>query len=296
MQNLYKYSLICFIFIAIGAKAQQNLGYQLKVGDTFQVRQQAKQLITQKLEGTEHEMTNDLSGFLEFKVDSVTDTGYAMTMMFKDFGLTSSSSIQGTLMDVKASELVEGDIMSEMFHGLLNYELHLKMAKNGSIIAVEGGEGLINKMISAAGIEDEFTVKMMEKSLGKDFSSNGLAKSFEQMTFFYPDGQVAIGDTWENTYEGKLSANNTFTLEKIENGTTSITGESAVTMDTNESGTIMSLSGAQEMLIEATTTTGLLKKMMVSSKVEGFSKMAQMGDVEIPTTIDSTITYEITQE
>lgn len=296
MQNLYKYSFICALFFFMNIQAQHSLSYQLEVGDTFQVKQQAKQLITQKLEGTEHEMTNDLSGFLEFKVDSVTDTGYVMTMMFKDFGLTSSSSIQGTLMDVKASELVEGDIMSEMFHGLLNYELRLKMAKNGSIISVEGGEGLISKMITSAGIEDEFTVKMMEKSLGKDFSSDGLAKSFEQMTFFYPDDQVAVGDTWENTYEGKLAANNTFTLEKIEDGTTSIIGDSAVTMDTDESGTIMSLSGAQEMLIEAATTTGLLKKMMVSSKVEGFSKMAQMGNVEIPTTIDSTITYEITQE
>lgn len=296
MQYLHKFNLIWVMFMTIGAWAQHNLGYQLEVGDTFQVKQNAKQLITQKLEGTEHEMTNDLSGFLEFKVDSITDTGYAMTMMFKDFGLTSTSSIQGTLVAVKASELVEGDIMSEMFHGLLNYELRLKMAKNGAIVAVEGGEGLIKKMIASAGIEDEFTVKMMEKSLGKDFSSNGLAKSFEQMTFFYPDGPVAVGDTWENTYEGKLAANNTFTLEKIENGTTSISGDSAVTMDTDESGTVMSLSGAQEMLIETTTTTGLLKKMMVSSKVEGFSKMAQMGNVEIPTTIDSTITYEITQE
>ena len=284
--------LISFL-VVFAVEAQSTLNYNLEKGSVFKVEQKAKQLITQKLEGTTHEMTNDLTGLYDFEVVGVDEQGYDLILMFKDFALKSNSSIQGVLMDVKASVLVEGDIMSEMFHSLIGHELAMRMNKNGSVVSVEGGDELITKMISAAGIEDEFTTNVMRKSLDKEFSSNGLAKSFEQMTFFYPDNGVAVGDTWENTYTGKLSANNTFKLEKIENEITSITGTSAIVLNTEESGAIMSLSGSQETAIQANSATGFIQKIMISSLAEGTTKMSQMGDVEIPTTIESTITYEL---
>lgn len=286
-------ALIVSFFMVLALQAQTSLKYNLKEGTIFKVKQEAKQLITQQLEGNKHEMTNDLTGLYDFKVVGVDDKGYDLILIFQDFALKSNSSIQGVLMDVKATELVEGDLMSEMFHSLIGHELAMRMNSNGSVVSVEGGDELIAKMISAAGIEDEFTTNLMRKSLDKEFSSNGLAKSFEQMTFFYPDTKVSVGDTWENTYSGKLSSNNTFKLEKIENNTTSITGTAAIVMNTEESGAIMSLSGSQESAIEANTTTGFIQKVMISSLAEGNTKMSQMGNVEIPTTIQSTITYEL---
>ncbi|GMN09205.1 hypothetical protein MTsPCn9_03390 [Croceitalea sp. MTPC9] len=284
--------LISFL-ATFSIQAQNTLKYDLKEGALFKVKQQAKQLITQQLEGTKHEMTNDLTGLYDFKVTGVDDKGYDLVLIFQDFALKSNSSIQGVLMDVKAKELVEGDIMSEMFHSLIGHELQMRMNTNGSVVSVEGGDELITKMISSAGIEDEFTMNLMRKSLEKEFSSDGLAKSFEQMTYFYPNEAVAIGDSWENTYSGKLSANNTFKLEKVEGNTTSISGTAAVIMNTEESGTTMSLSGSQETVIQTNTTNGFIKKVMVSSLAEGSTKMAQMGNVEIPTTIESTTTYEL---
>jgi hypothetical protein len=284
--------LISF-FMMLALQAQTSLKYNLEEGTVFKVKQQAKQFITQQMEGTKHEMTNDLSALYNFKVVGADEKGYDLILIFQDFALRSNSSIQGVLMDVKATELVEGDIMSEMFHSLVGHELAMRMSNNGSVVSVEGGDELINKMITAAGIEDEFTTNLMKKSLEKEFSSNGLAKSFEQMTFFYPDTEVANDDTWENTYTGKLSSNNTFKLEKIENNTTSISGTAAIVMNTEESGAVMSLSGSQETAIQANATTGFIKKVMISSLAEGNTKMAQMGNVEIPTTIESTITYEL---
>ena len=274
-------------------QAQNTLKYNLEVGAVYKVKQQANQLIKQQMESATHEMTNDLTGLYDFEVVGVDETGVDLILSFQDFILKSNSSIQGVIMDVKAAELIEGDIMSEMFHALIGHELKMRMNSNGSVVSVEGGDELITKMISAAGITDEFTSNVMKKSLEKEFSSNGLAKSFEQMTFIYPDTQVVIGDTWENTYTGKLSSNNTFKLEKMENDTTSISATAAVVMNTDESGTVMSLSGSQETTIKANSKTGFIQKIMVSSLLEGATKMAQIGDVEIPTTIKSTITYQL---
>ena len=293
MKNNKIITAFTFFLIALTLHAQNTLKYNLEEGTVFKVKQQANQLITQKLEGANHEMTNDLTGLYDFKVIGVDENGFDLILTFQDFALKSNSSIQGVLMDVKASVLKEGDVMSEMFHSLIGHELAMRMNTNGSVVSVEGGDELISKMIAAANIEDEFTTNIMRKSLSKEFSSDGLAKSFEQMTFFYPDSDVAIGDTWENTYDGKLSANNTFTLEKIDNDTASITGTAAIVMNTEESGTIMSLSGSQESAIQANSLTGFIQKIMISSLAEGSTKMSQMGNVDIPTTIKSTITYEL---
>lgn len=286
-------ALLVSFFMMFALQAQTALKYNLEEGTVFKVKQEAKQLITQQMEGTKHEITNDLTGLYDFKVVGADENGYDLILVFQDFALKTNSSIQGVLMDVKATELVEGDIMSKMFHALVGHELTMRMNTNGSIVSVDGGDELISKMIAGAGLEDDFTTNLMRKSLEKEFSSDGLAKSFEQMTFFYPDVKVATNDTWQNTYTGKLSSNNTFKLEKMADNTTSISGTAAIVMNTEESGTIMSLSGSQETTIQANTVNGFLRKIMVSSLAEGNTKMSQMGNVEIPTTIASTITYEL---
>ena len=286
-------ALLVFFLMALTLHSQNTLKYSLKKGDMFRVKQDAKQLITQQLEGQKHELTNDLGGLYDFKVVEVDEKGFDILLSFQDFKLKSTSSLQGTIMDVKALELVEGDVMSEMFHSLIDHKLKLRMGTNGSIISVEGGDELINKMISAAGLEDEYTKNIMRESLAKEFSSDGLAKSFEQMTYFYPAKKVAVGDTWENTYNGKLVANNTFTLEKIEGDNIFIDGAAAIVMETDESGAKMSLSGSQETTIKANLSNGFIQQVKVSTHAEGDTKMAQMGDVGIPTTIESTTTYEL---
>ena len=54
----------------------------------------------------------------------------------------------------------------------------------------------------------------------------------------------------------------------------------------------MSLSGTQETIIEADAKTGLLQKMMAQIKGEGTATSA-MGGMEIPVTLNQTITYEL---
>lgn len=295
MKQITRYFLLGLCCIPFLISAQSSLQYRLEVGDTFTIAQSAKQLIIQEMEGATHELTNDLGGVLQFTVTSAYDEGYDLNLVFEDFSLKTTSNLQGTILDVKATDVKEGDMMSEMFHAIIGHELHIKMGKEGKIRSVEGGESMIAKMIAAAGIEDEFTVNVMKKGLAKDFSASGLAQSFEQMTYFYPDAStsVSVGESWDNSYTGKLSANNTFTFEKQDTNSTFISGIAAVTMETDESGTKMSLSGTQETAIQANADNGFVQKVMVSNEVKGVSSMAQLADVEIPTTIKSTITYEL---
>ena len=53
-------------------------------------------------------------------------------------------------------------------------------------------------MTEASGLKDEFSLKMMKRSLQKEFGSEALSQSYKQMTYIYPEKRVKIGDSWKN--------------------------------------------------------------------------------------------------
>lgn len=295
--NTLRVAAFISLFLVFPQKtwAQQQLSYKLEQGEIFRIKQKAEQLIIQELEGTKHEMTNDLDALFTFTVLGENDKGFDIKLTFEDFGLKSTSSIQGELFNVRASQPIEGDMMSQMFSGMVGYELQLVLRSDGKILEVIGGDELVEKMVASANIEDEFTQNLMKKSLGKEFSSDGLGKSFEQMTYFYPENQVEVGDTWKNQFDGKMTAENLWKFEKKDAKLVFISGTSSIVMKTDENGTVMSLKGTQESTIETTLQNGFINKINTNSFAEGISILANMKDVEIPTSIKSEITYEVIQ-
>lgn len=288
--------LFLFAFCSLSLCAQQMLGYSLEVGDVFKVQQNAHQKIIQEIDGATHELTNDMGGVLEFKVVHENIDTYEIALTFKKLNLLMNSSIQGELMRVDASKVVEGDMQSQIFNSLLNTPVQLILAKTGDILEVNGGDSLVTKMANASGLEDEFSKNMMKKGLEKEFGSQALSNSYKQLTFIYSDSVVNIGDTWQNEYSGKLNAKNTWTLKEIDDTNATIDGIADVIMEANESGTVMNLFGTQTTKVQTNLTTGFIEKMTVEGESKGTSTMAQLGEQEIPTTITSTITYELIKE
>ncbi|MEG3659164.1 DUF6263 family protein [Arenibacter palladensis] len=284
--------MVCILCIT-GVYGQTTLQYQLKKGDVFKVKQDAEQIITQELDGANHEITNHIDGILEFKVLGELNNGYEVALTFKDLNLKMTSSIQGELMNVKAKEIKEGDMQSKIFNTILNNPVKMVLAKNGNILKVQGGDSLVSKMARASGLEDEFSINMMKKSLENEFGSEALSNSYKQMTFIYPDKKVNINDKWENTYNGKLKTKNVWTLKSIIEDKAKIGGKATVLMDVTDSNTIMKLSGTQTTTLTADTKTGFIRHMLVEGLSTGVSTMKQMGGEEIPTTIKSKITYEL---
>ena len=272
---------------------QSVLKYNLNEGDTFLVKQNAEQIITQELDGASHVLTNTLDGILEFKVLGENDGNYGVDLRFKDLNLLMTSSIQGELMNVRAKEVSEENMQSKIFNSLLEQPVKLVLSKTGDILEVIGGDSLVSRMANSSGLEDDFSKNMMKKSLEKEFGSEALSNSYEQMTFIYTEDEVAVGDTWQNTYTGKLNAQNTWTLKAIEDASTTISGTATVVMTVEEPATTMNLEGIQNTEVTADEESGFIKLMRVESEATGISTMTQLGDQKIPTTITSTITYEL---
>ena len=286
---------VYFLLLSTAVVSQTNLQYNLKDGEVYKIKQLARQMIFQEMDGAVHELTNEISGLLEFHVVKERDTTFQVDLFFRDLNLVMTSSIQGELMNVNASEVREGDIQSKIFNSLLNEPVHMIFSKNGDILEVTGGDSLVAKMSAASGISDEFSLNMMKKSLESEFGSEALSNSYEQMTFIYPNKPVNVGEIWKNEYQGKLSSRNSWLLEAVSDSSATIKGEAEITMDISEPVSNMKLDGSQSTWIK----TDLLSGFIVSMKVEGSSKgvtiMAQMGGAEIPTRIQSVTTYELIQ-
>ena len=290
MKNL----AIPFVFALIGVtlSAQTTLQYDLHAGETFMIKQDAVQVITQEVDGASHKLTNTINGIMEFKVTEDKTTHYEMEVTFKDLNLSIVSSIQGELMNINAKQVTE-NVQSKVFNSLLNVPIRVLLAKNGDVLEVHGGDSLVSKMAEASGLEDDFSKNLMKKSLEKEFGSEALSNSYKQMTYIYPGTVISVGDTWENEYTGKLSAKNIWKLENLTDENASIKGEATVVMNVNEPASTMNLSGTQQTSITTDAASGFIVNMIVEGSSQGTSTLAQLGDHQIPTTIKSTVTYEL---
>ncbi|MEZ2415669.1 DUF6263 family protein [Muriicola sp. E247] len=284
-----------FFGISALGYGQEKLEYNLSKGDVYKVKQIARQDITQELEGATHELTNDIRGILEFKVTDKTDDTYAIDIVIRDLLMTMTSSLQGVIMDVNAAKIDTANVQSRIFNSLLNKPVHMVMRKNGDILEVKGGDSLVAGMVKASGLKEAFAVNMLTSSLKSEFGTEALSDSYKQMTFIYPEIEVAIGDTWENNYSGKLSAKNSWQLDSMSEGKAIIRGNATVMMKIEEPATTMVLDGTQNTLITTDLNTGFILNMEVKGFSEGYSTLAQMNGKKIPTTITSLVTYELIQ-
>lgn len=287
--------LFIIAFLPEISTGQEVLAYTLEPGQIFKVRQEAKQEITQEMEEDPQQITNTITGVLSFEVAGETEQGFTLIMKFEDLTMRMVSTEHGELLDIKALEVVPDNPQTKIFNSLLNSPVQLLMARNGEVLKVIGGDSLVNRMVHASGIENEFTLDVMKKSLEKEFGSEALSNSYEQLTYFYPNNAISPGDTWVNEYSGKLSATNKWTLERLSEKSAFITGMADIAVDIAEENTIMRLNGRQTTRITTERLSGFIIKMEVESTSKGVTIMDLIAEKEIPTTIKSTITYQLIQ-
>jgi uncharacterized protein YkvS len=293
MKSFLSIVLAVFLFTTNIIIAQTNLVYNLKIGDTFKVYQVAEQDIVQTMNESEHTIKNVIEGDYTFVVDGVNDSLYDITFRYNRFKMMMTSDKAGELMSIHTNDSVaEDDIEGKIFSKIVDSDLFMKMYKNGKIKSITGSEVLINNMINAAGDFDDFTKELMKESMKKEFSNESLAMSFEQMTYIYPSSTSNISNTWTNKFEGKLSAENTWTLVNQTEEAITIGGESTVLLHTDDE-IEMNLSGQMISKITVSPETGFLTQMQTNSTVKGHSIMHNMNDLEVPTTVTSNINYKI---
>ncbi len=291
MKYLFFYFLMLISSIAI---AQKSLEYRLAVGENFKVEQIANQQITQDINGVKQIIENNLIAEMDFKVLEANSETYTISMSFSRLKMLMTSPSLGELSNSDTASNDSTDVTTMLFKGLLNVPVTIVMEKTGKIKSVAGGEKLIAAMFESAGIDQPEIIEASKGQMEKQFGSDALANSLEQMTYFYPIEIVAVGDEWTNSYNGNLSAKNIWSLTNQSTETTTITGNATATMSTIDENVIMTLSGSQKTTVIANTKTGLFSSVTVIGENSG-DTLFQAQNMTIPTSIKSTITYKISK-
>lgn len=283
----------CLLLFSKLTFGQETLEYNLNIGDSLMITQEATQDIIQDMNGSKHEMSNDLEYDFNLVVTAKTDSSYLINFSFKRLKIRTTSNIYGELLNVDTdTELKEADLEAKTFAGLTHNILKMEMLKTGKIVKITGAENMIRKMVNMSEIEDEFTKEIMFESIKKEYGNESLARNIEQMTYCYPNKKVSVEDQWTNSFSGNHITTNVWTLEEI-NKNIVLNAKSEVCIVSEENSYIMKLKGTQDSEVIANKTSGFPELITVNSITKGTTVMDQGEDLEIPTTIISKTTYKI---
>lgn len=290
-----KYLLTSILFVfTFSLTAQKTLEYKLVVGDSFTVEQQAKQLITQDINGVDQIIENDLLGVMRFEVIKAETNNYTLEMTFKRLKMLMTSPSLGELSNSDTESADSSDVTNMLFKGLLNVPVTIVMEKTGKIKSVSGGDKLIASMFASAGIDQPEIIEASKGQMEKQFGSAALSNSFEQMTYFYPVDATSAENEWTNSYTGSLTAKNKWKLDGKASDAINISGSAVTTMSTIDENIVMTLSGTQQTTVIANPKNGLFKEVTVTGENSG-DTLFQAQNMTISTHITSSITYKIIQ-
>ena len=281
------------LFLTGSTTAQEKLGYSLQKGDVFTVEQQSEQNVFQDVGETGHQLTNRVTAVLEFQVREVKDSTYVLVMRFRDLFFRIESSSQGQLLDVRAREPGRTDLRSRLFRNLMDVPVTMELTRSGEVLSVTGGDGLVDGMLDGTGLMAGAERTALKESLLADYSSEALAASFEQLTYFYPDRAVRSGSQWTNRHEGKLQAANTWKLDTVAGGSASISGQATILLREHPESPGSALQGKQNMLVKTEAGSGFLLKMVVSGDASGQTPLGAPGTDPVPTRVQMKSIYTL---
>lgn len=293
MKSIY-YLVFFLSFVSLhNVAAQEIIQYNFKKGDVFMIEQNAIQNITQNIDDNEHLMTNTLYGIFKMEVVNVLDSKFVLDVNFETFKLKIDSNLYGVLTDINTNiPANEDDVEAKIFEGLVGPKLQMILLPTGEIESITGTENLVEGMINNVEDLDDFTKAMMRKSVEKEFNNHDMVESMQQFTFIYPEKSVKTNETWENTYTGDFTANNTWKLMNYSKTNINLESDAIIKLNTTEDSVIMELSGNQKTKAITNTATGFIETMTVTQQLEGVSIALEMNNIKIPTTLTSTITYK----
>ena len=129
--------------------------------------------------------------------------------------------------------------IGEAFKSLIGVSLDIQLTKHGKITSVKGTEKLVE-------ILNSISNPQLKEMLAQQYSDKAIKNSFEQMTPYFPEKPVAIGESWDVTTN--LNSNGVdiiskmkLTLKQVKDNVATIycTG----TLATPEGGGVLSMQG-----------------------------------------------------
>jgi hypothetical protein len=276
--------LVCTFLLCAPALAQDagkaDLRLRLKKGDVHKLRVTVEQHVEQKAAAGKQAIDQTMGVDYSLSVDDVDPDGaMAVTMKydavrFRYKGPSGAAEYDSAMPPKDVPAVARG------FAAMQGLAVKMRVAPTGQVTAVERVEELMDEILRKLNLPEGPQKAAARKVLGEQFGEAAMKQNLQTMFAVYPDGPVAIGDSWQrkvSTSKGMPAVlEATYTLKDRKSGVCTIEVHAKVAPNPDappvEMGTgkmAYELSGEQRGTMEVDEASGLPRKMTTTQDVSG---------------------------
>ncbi len=283
---------------------KQNLGFNLKVGETYNLFMHVSSNIKQQVNGQENNINADVSGKIAFKINGLENSIYNMEVNYQQLAITMKLPTGDLTFD--SGNENKKDIFSSILRAMTNKPFFVKMTTVGKIVEVSNLDATFERVFDKfPEISTEQKDKLKAQMLNA-YGEKAFKGSYETATFIYSNTAVEKGNTWVNTtnIEAGIAANLTTTFsfkDKTENynlisgyGKMETINKDAY-IKINEMSIRYDLNGKINSTLKVDANSGWILeakiKQIMAGKAEIKDNPSMPGGLKIPMSIETVMSY-----
>ena len=280
-----------------GATEGLVLALNLTEGGVYRASSTTEQSVLQEILG-EAQTTDQTIGLdYAYTVDSIdADGNLTVSVTYEAARFEQEGDSGSVVYDSETSADVPAEAIG--YAALVGSGFEIELSPDGRVLAIDGVDELLSSMFDDMELPPGPESDLLRDTLETTFGEEALIASLEQSLNFYPDGPVAVGDSWRDeqslTFGFAFVASTTWTLVDRRDGLATIEVVSTIESDPDaeplDLGVIqveMSLAGEQSGELVIDEATGWVVQSRLMQDLAG--EMSGEG-VEIPMSIESVIT------
>ncbi|MEO6549863.1 MAG: DUF6263 family protein [Ferruginibacter sp.] len=237
--------------------------------------------------------TNNSTVGLLYRVLVSTPDSIVLKATYQGFHVIINAGNEKQVIDADNAE-ESGNPAEKILAGIKGSSLLITLNKKGIVTNISGAKTITDKIMSGLNIyNDEATkqkiMSQLSKLVGDEFIKNNIESAFN----FFPDGSVAVGDSWQHKKlqpgEINFEASITYTLDGVEDDMTAISVNSSMKTGKTSANLMgqqvnANITGTMVGSFEVDRATGMLSTSTSTTKLEGYVQvMAKEIPIEITT-------------
>jgi len=275
-----------FLIAGLTVSAQVKLSFNPEKGKKYDYQMDIIQNIQQSVMGQTIPMETEMNVKYLMEIKDKTPQGTQMQFTYREITYIIKSPMMKMGYDSKnpvenPSEM--DNMLSKMFSKLIDAQLMIVVAPDGTIVSATGMDAVAENMINAIAGDGPMAAQMGAQ-MKTQFGDDATKRSFEQSFKIYPANAVKKGDIWNIESTASVANMNTdiktkYTLKDVSKNIASIAFESEMEFKPTE-GMEGDLTGTQTGTMMVDTKTGLTITSDISQTMKGSIK-TQGFDVQL---------------
>lgn len=303
MNKSITYSLFAVVALLLSACSTKPLALKMTAEPSNKYVYRSSNMTETNISvmGMDQKVMVEQSTDQEYNIQKINDDGSMdIKLTTLSMQMEQVNPMMSMTFDSENPEKNEPADMVEGMKALVGKEYMLKMSPEGKVLELEteGGafSGAFDNIPNGAAMEEQMEAQ---------FGTSAIKQSMSQMTGFFPDEPVKVGDTWtkSNKIESGMSMviETIYTLKERKNGIAYIDFTAKVTSDPDAKGIEMmgmqmkyDLAGTQSGTIQVDEKTGWTKETKGKQEMKGKMNMSggPTGEMSADMDILSEYTYQ----